>query len=279
MMVTSDAFREKVRRLAGAASAPTWATAGTVAALNLMLIVGASVGFRTTSVVVVLIALIVVAGVHTGRSARPPASRGHSALNRPEAVRPGSEAFDEDLELVIHVGLGAEGDRVVEHRVTRRRHAHAIGYRKLTLISAYVGSDTEEVSVVPELTVHDQDIKADWLPLDITGRGAVIFMPPVFVPVLRWELGYAVPNGIWNPLREVGIDNLRYDLRTFPIRRFTVRFVIHPRAKAFVVRERNRLGTMRDDEWDANGNLVVCWQAEDPAVQTRYEWDLRAEWQ
>ncbi|MFC3992448.1 hypothetical protein [Actinoplanes siamensis] len=222
--------------------------------------------------------LIVVTGVHLGR--RPERSRGRrrSALNRPEDTQPGSEPFEEDLELVIQIGTGPGSDRVAEHRVTRRRHAHAIGYRKLTLISAYLSPHAEETPVVPALTVHDPEVKADWLPLAIPNRGAVIFMPPVFAPELSWELVYPVPNGIWNPLREVGLDVFRYDLRKFPMQRFVVRFVLHPEAKAFSVHERNHLGTLSYG-WDSNGNRIALWCAGEPAARTRYEWEIRAVWQ
>jgi hypothetical protein len=189
----------------------------------------------------------------------------------PEPPDPPS-SFTEDLELAVWVGATAKEDRVLERR--RTRPAHQLGQRKLTLISPYAGTDTDKVSITPTLRVTNAPIGASWMPIDIAGRGIVHFVPEANCEALEWELDYTIPGGLWNPLRSAGVDVFRYDVRTFPIGRLSIRFMFGANADAVSVQERNRRGTTRDGDGPLAGRSIL-WTADSPTMATRYEWDIR----
>ncbi|RSM72297.1 hypothetical protein DMB66_06865 [Actinoplanes sp. ATCC 53533] len=184
------------------------------------------------------------------------------------------EGYSEDLELTVWVGLTEDGDRVRERRTTRV--TRPLRQRELTLISPYAGMDTGKFSANPRIEVGGGRIEATWLAEDIAGRGTVTFTPAVQTgETLEWTLDYP-PAGLWNPLREDDIDVFRYDVRNFPIGKFTVTFRVHKNASAVFVQERNRRGAVSD--YSTNGEWVVVWSADSPTPPARFEFDVRVNW-
>ena len=182
--------------------------------------------------------------------------------------------YSEDLELTLWVGRDEDGDRVRERRTTRV--TRPLRQRELTLISPYAGMDTGKVSVNPRIEVQSERIEATWLAEDITGRGTVNFTPALEAgETLEWTLDYS-PVGLWNPLRETDIDIFRYDVRNFPIGKFTVTFRLQKNASAVFMQERDRRGTVSD--YSNNGEWVVVWSIDSPTPLARFEFDIRVNW-
>lgn len=270
------------------ASPEAWLSAATVAALNLALAL--SMGAHWTSAITVLaISFLVVTvllsykdyslpgstkmkSVHHVPAGPPPAST--DRLSEDRAAH--DEEFDEDLELTVWVGKDAEGDRVLENRLTRPHHA--INGRALTLIWPYAESDASSTPIVPELTVDAEAVGANWFNSTTPGRGVVLFDTPVSEEPIRWNMSYRVPGGLWNPLRSIGLDVLRYDVRQFQMGRFSVRFIVDGSARDLFVQEHNGRGMVSESERDADGNVIRIWTSEEPAAPVKYEWDLSIVW-
>jgi hypothetical protein len=168
------------------------------------------------------------------------------------------------------------GDRITEHRTTQP--TQPISHRALTLVHTYTSTETEDIELKPHIEVTNQAIEGHWLPLGPKGRGVALFSPPAFGDTLRWRLTYDIPNGLWDPLRSVGLDVFRYDLRTTPVRRFVVLFMVAPQARAVFVQERNGRGTVTTVERDQHDRWRVQWVASEPPTPAKYEWDIRVDW-
>jgi hypothetical protein len=291
MMATLGMLRVAVARLSRSVPTATWAVA--VAVLNIALAVSVS-GVQRGSAIVGLVLLCAAGLIYLLRHERVASGIrrsgrvGSRKLSRTDprvqecvaadrwdrSLSDGS--FTEDLDLTIWVGATADEDRIVESRFTR--HTDPIRFRSLTLVSPYVGSDTEKVSVTPVLTVAKRAVEPLWVPLENAGRGVAVFSPPSPGEVLEWQLSYEIPGGLWNPLRSLGLDVFRYDVRRFPIGRFSVRFIIPSAAKAVFVQERNRRGAVREVEQGSDGSWEIAWVADSPTVAAKFEWDIRVDW-
>ncbi|MFI5931951.1 hypothetical protein [Actinoplanes sp. NPDC051494] len=257
-----------------------WAAVAAVAGLNLALALSSSA--RWISPIVALAALLAgITFLLCPRNNAPPAENDHAAspVTPPGGWAPERAAddtdFDEDLELTVWVGKDADGDHVLERRLTRPHHA--IEGRTLTLISPYVESHARATPVAPHLTVDTGAVTAHWQSGTTPGRGIVLFDTPAREVPLRWNMSYRIPGGLWNPLRSIGFDVLRYDVRNFPIGRFSVRFVVDRSAHDIFVRERSGRGTISESARDAEGNVIRVWTSH-PAAPVEYEWDLSIEW-
>lgn len=255
--------------------------AGTPAVIIALLnvVVALVAGFRETAILLIILAVILVLPIglvsieSRGAESAAEASGQPAELTTDELLSDTGD-FTEDLDLTVEVGASAAGDRVLEQRSTRP-HGE-VSHRRLTLITPYAEPGAGAITVMPALEVKDHEVEADWHPLhDVAGRGAVVFTPPASGEALTWQLSYDMPGGIWNPLRTFGVDVFRYDVRGFPIGRFTVRFVLHPDTESAFVQERNQRGRVTDFSRDAEGRLVAVWTADDPAPRATYEWDLR----
>ena len=253
-------------RLSKAGGTASWVIPVAVTLVNILLVVGVSAGARVALGVVGALALALVAALLL---------RPRRTATVPEPPDPPG-GFTEDLELTVWVGATAREDRILERR--RTRPARRLDQRKLTLISPYAGTDTDKVSITPTLRVRNAPAEASWMPIDLAGRGIVHFVPGADREVLEWELDYMIPGGLWNPLRSVGLDVFRYDVRTFPIGRFSIRFIFGGNADAVSVQERNRRGTTRDGGEEPPGGRSILWIADTPTTATRYEWDIRVDW-
>ncbi|MEV6601982.1 hypothetical protein AB0M36_34780 [Actinoplanes sp. NPDC051346] len=189
-----------------------------------------------------------------------------------------ASGYTEDLTLTVLVGSDHGRDRITERRVTRP--IQSIGHRSLTLVHTYAagGEDGALAEIRPQVAVEADGVSGEWLPLDGPGRGVVVFSPPQFGGEFCWELGYDVPDGLWDPLRRVGLDVFRYDNRTAPIRHFEVQFVIDSLAHAVFVRERNNRGEITSTHRDHDGHWNVYWSAGEIAASALFEWDLRVAW-
>ncbi|WP_328475340.1 hypothetical protein OHA21_18705 [Actinoplanes sp. NBC_00393] len=245
----------------------SWVVPIVVTMLNVLLVVGVSAGPRAALLVLCL--MLVGAGVFLARRLRAHPSR--------PVAEPANQdgPFTEDLDLTLWVGGTAEGDRVLERRSTRS--ARVVEQRALTLISPFAGSDAEKISITPRVQALNAGAEASWMPLDDTGRGVVHFMPVAEHDELQWEISYTV-NGLWDPLRTIGLDTFRYDVRAFSIGEFTIRFIFDAKAAAVSLQERNRRGTVGEAEMDSDGNWLILWRADKPATAARYEFGLRVDW-
>jgi len=253
-------------RLSKAGGTASWVVPVAVTLVNVLLVVGVSAGARVALAVVGVLVFVLVAALLL---------RSRRAATVPEPPDPPS-SFTEDLELTVWVGVTAREDRILERR--RTWPAHHLEQRTLTLISPYAGTDTDKVSITPTLRVKNAPVDASWMPIDIAGRGIIHFVPGADCETLEWELDYTIPGGLWNPLRSVGLDVFRYDVRTFPIGRFSIRFVFGANAEAISVQERNRRGATREGDGGPLGVRSVLWTADVPTIPTRYEWDIRVVW-
>ncbi|GIE89859.1 hypothetical protein [Actinoplanes regularis] len=253
-------------RLSKAGGTASWLIPAAVTLVNVLLVVAVSAGTRVALAVVGVLAVAFSAALLR----RP---RGTAPLPEPPDP-PGS--FTEDLELTVWIGATPKGDRILERR--RTRPAHRLAQRKLSPISPYVATDTDKVSITPTLRVKNAPVEASWMPIDTAGRGIVHFVPAVTRETLEWELDYTIPGGLWNPLRSVGLDVFRYDVRTFPIGRFSILFMFAANVDAVSVQERNRRGTTSYLERGEHGGRSILWTADVPTLATRYEWDIRVDW-
>ncbi|MCA2219079.1 hypothetical protein [Jidongwangia harbinensis] len=279
--------------LAAVAPLRTWGSAAVIAILSSAIAYNAGAGWASSALIFALLLLAIPLLLRRGgRDApvdRDPAWARHrravspvmpadlSPVDRAAADRAAhDEEFDEDLELTVWVGENAAGDRVEETRLTRPHHA--INGRALTLVSPYVEPDARPAPVVPELSFDTEAVRAHWQHTTVPGRGVVLFDAPVSARPLRWIVSYGVPGGLWNPLRCIGLDVFRYDVRQFQIGNFAVRFIVHGSAHKVFIQERNGRGRVTGYDRDPDGSTVVTWTSDYPAAAVLYEWDLRVVW-
>jgi YD repeat-containing protein len=280
MTMTHRKLRALTSRLAGTSSAGAWPAATAAAFVNVA--VAFALGFRETAILLLILTILLVAPAHLARP-RPTGLRSGDATPTSADRRTGDDApadvrdYTEDLELTVMIGATADDDQVYERRSTQPHRE--VRQRQLTLITPYAEPGAGRVTVLPRLRVDDEDVSADWHPLrEVAGRGAVVFTPPATDETVTWELSYDMPGGIWNPLRSTGIDVFRYDVREFPIGRFTVRFILHSGAESAFVQERAQRGRATNFTRDQDGRMVAVWTADSPAQPAKYEWDLRVAW-
>lgn len=279
-------LRRALGRLAGVAPPSTWAiavVAVAVAALNLALALDPGIRWASILVVIALLCLMLALAARgaeiTPRRTTPltPATdrwADHAEWRLESAAT--DEEYEEDVDLTVWIGETPERDSVLERRSTRPHHA--ISGRRLTLISPYADSEVRATPFEPDLKVAGGAVGAHWQQSAVAGRGAVLFDTPVAIAPLRWEVSYRIPGGLWNPLRAIGLDVFRYDVRQFPIGRFTVRFVVHPGAEDVFVQERSRRGSVAVLGNDPDGNHVRLWTSDSPTARVKYEWDIRVVW-
>lgn len=188
--------------------------------------------------------------------------------------------FEERVELTIVVGEQDGQDAVIERRWTRPRPY--LVYRIMGPILAS-GPDrpTEPDDLAWSCAVERQDFQAEVFPVvDVTGRMLVLILfQPGLDDAAEWVLRYRSPR-LWRPLRETGVDTLRWATATLDQRHrasittLTAHFVFPASWTDEQLSEENDLGVISRDEL-SSGQTQLTWHHDDPDAGA-YCWTLRA---
>ncbi len=190
--------------------------------------------------------------------------------------------YEKSVEIAVVVGDGDDGDRVTERvETTPKPQFLHCGVQPIVPDGTRIddpreinfsckvergGNGSAKVTVVP-ISVDDDPLYL-WL----------VFEPGISSPV-TWVMEYQ-PKGLWRPLRESGIDTLRWSDRSIQnsggtpsLARLAVHFIFPDGARAGVQERRGR-GTVEPGGQAVPGKCVVTWRDEAPALGVKYVWDV-----
>lgn len=193
--------------------------------------------------------------------------------------------FEERVEITFLIG-GPDGvDRVVERRWTTPKPYLTYRMFRPVLPVDDDGGPTVPHDIDPrrlELAcdVYGRDVQADVLAVteaDGMPRVLVLFQPGLD-EVTEWTLRYRA-DGLWNPLRETGTDQLLWataspEQRHRPtITALAVRLVFPRDWTGVGLSERSGIGVVSEVREQPSGQQVISWTDEDPTA-TAYYWRL-----
>ena len=193
--------------------------------------------------------------------------------------------FEERVEITFLVG-GPDGvDRVLERRWTTPKPYLTYRMFRPVLPVDEDGGPTAPQDIEPgrlglACDVHGRDVQADVVAVteaDGMPRVVVLFQPGLS-EVTEWALRYRA-DGLWNPLRDTGTDQLLWatatpDQRHRPtITALTVRLVFPPGWGGVGLSERDGIGTVSEVREQPSGQQVVSWTDEQPTTAA-YSWRL-----
>jgi hypothetical protein len=118
--------------------------------------------------------------------------------------------YDEELEISIKIGSSALEDVVTEkHRTDPRPYLTYRVVRPITAFSTPGEDAIESLAITCEVDRADVGVAVQAVPDPSNRPRALIMFQPGLERPAEWTLRYRAP-GLWNPLREDGVDRLTW---------------------------------------------------------------------
>jgi hypothetical protein len=175
-----------------------------------------------------------------------------------------TSSYEEEIDITYQIGMNHVGDVVTENRTTLPRSE--LLWRNIGLT---VSDDLSEVARLENVGAawscdSSGGIEIEPIPIEEGRwrlRALVLFQPPI-QDRLNWRVRYRPEGGLWNSLRTMGRDSLRYTTVSYfnrkhdvTISSLTIRFVFPPDiAEAFVREDGIAASCRRMSLRDASGS-------------------------